>query len=168
MKFAVRSLSRVHLFTTPWTAARQASPSFTISRSLLTLTAIELVMPSNCLIPCRPLSSCLQSLLAASSFPVSRLSFSNSEVTNQWYSNSGLCVCPCVYFHWRSLFLHMAWCYFLGFFFFFRLKDFLWFYLCDRSGSNELCQFLFIWECLCESGSVSPSDMSSCSWPHGL
>ena len=83
VKFAVRSLSRVHLFTTPWTAARQASPSFTISRSLLTLTAIELVMPSNCLIPCRPLSSCLQSLLAASSFPVSRLSFSNSEVTNQ-------------------------------------------------------------------------------------
>ena len=48
-------------------------------------------------------------------FPVSRPSFSNSEVTNQWYSNSGLCVCPCVYFHWRSLFLHMVLCYFLVF-----------------------------------------------------
>ena len=63
---------------------------------------------SICLILCRPLSSCLQSFPAAVSFPVSWLPFSNSEVTNQWYSNSGLCVCPCVYFHWRSLFPHMV------------------------------------------------------------
>ena len=40
---------------TPWTAALQASLSFTISRSLLKLMSIELVMPSKHLILCRPL-----------------------------------------------------------------------------------------------------------------
>ena len=48
-------LSRVRLSVTPWTAARQASLSFTISRSLLKLMSIESVMPSNHLILCRPL-----------------------------------------------------------------------------------------------------------------
>ena len=51
----VQSLNRVQLFVTPWTAARQASLSFTISWSLLKLTSIELVMPSNLLILCHPL-----------------------------------------------------------------------------------------------------------------
>ena len=46
----VQSLSRVWLFATLWTAARQASLSSTISRSLLKLVFIELVMPSNHLI----------------------------------------------------------------------------------------------------------------------
>ena len=50
----VHSLTRVQLFVTPGTAARQASLS-TISRSLLKLTSIESVMPSNHLILCRPL-----------------------------------------------------------------------------------------------------------------
>ena len=45
----------VWLFVTPWTAAWQASLSFTISRSLLKLMSIESVMPSNRLILCRPL-----------------------------------------------------------------------------------------------------------------
>ena len=49
------SLSRVRLFATPWTAAQQASPSFTISQSLLRLMSIELVMPFNHLILCCPL-----------------------------------------------------------------------------------------------------------------
>ena len=40
---------------TPWTAARQASLSFTISLSLLRLMSIESVMPSNHLIFCCPL-----------------------------------------------------------------------------------------------------------------
>ena len=40
---------------TPWTAALQASLSFTISRSLLKLMSIESVMPSNYLILCHPL-----------------------------------------------------------------------------------------------------------------
>ena len=38
---------------TPWTAARQASLSFTISQSLFKLMSIESVMPSNHLILCR-------------------------------------------------------------------------------------------------------------------
>ena len=48
---------------TPWTAARQASPSITNSQSLLKLTSIQLVMPSNHLTLCRPL------LLPPSVFP---------------------------------------------------------------------------------------------------
>ena len=48
----VQSLSPVQLFSTPWTAACQASLSFTISQSLLKLMSIELVMPPNHLILC--------------------------------------------------------------------------------------------------------------------
>ena len=48
-------LSHVHLFVTPWTAACQASPFFTISWSLLRLMSIELMMPTNYLILCHPL-----------------------------------------------------------------------------------------------------------------
>ena len=51
----VQSLSHVQLFATPWTAAHQASLSFTISQSLLKLMSIESVMPFNHLILCRPL-----------------------------------------------------------------------------------------------------------------
>ena len=51
----VQSLSRFRLFVIPWTAARQASLSFTISRSLLKLMSIESVMPFNHLILCHPL-----------------------------------------------------------------------------------------------------------------
>ena len=40
-------LSRVQLFATPWTAARQASLSFAVFQSLLKLMFIESVMPSN-------------------------------------------------------------------------------------------------------------------------
>ena len=46
----VRSLSRVWLFATSRTAARQASLSFTISWSLLKLMSIESVMPYNHLV----------------------------------------------------------------------------------------------------------------------
>jgi len=48
-------LSHVQLFVIPWTAACQASTSFTISQSLLKLMSIESVMPSNHLILCCPL-----------------------------------------------------------------------------------------------------------------
>ena len=51
----VQPLSHVQLFGTPWIAAHQVSLSFTISWSLLKLMSIELVMPFNHLIPCRPL-----------------------------------------------------------------------------------------------------------------
>ena len=59
----VQLLSRVWLFVTPLTAARQASLSFIISQSLLRLMSIEPVMPSNHLILCHPL------LLPPSIFP---------------------------------------------------------------------------------------------------
>ena len=51
---SVQSLSRVRLFATTWTAARQASLSITNSRSLHRLMSIESVMPSNHLILCHP------------------------------------------------------------------------------------------------------------------
>ena len=49
---SVQSFSRVQLFATPWTAARQASVSITNSWNLLKLTSIVSVMPSNHLILC--------------------------------------------------------------------------------------------------------------------
>ena len=52
---SVQLLSRVRLFVTPWTAARQASLSITNSWSLLNLMSIESMMPSNHIILCRPL-----------------------------------------------------------------------------------------------------------------
>ena len=51
---SVQLLSCVLLFATQWTAARQASLSITNSQSLLQLMSIELMMPSNHLILCRP------------------------------------------------------------------------------------------------------------------
>ena len=51
----VQSLSCVILFVTPWTAALQASLSFTVSHGLLKLMSIESVMPSDHLILCHPL-----------------------------------------------------------------------------------------------------------------
>ena len=70
---SVQSLNHVRLFVTPWTAVHQAFLSITNSQSLLKLTSIELVMPSNQLILCRPL------LLPPSIFPSIRL-FSNELV----------------------------------------------------------------------------------------
>ena len=70
---SVQLLSRVRLFATPWITARQASLSITNSQSLLKLTSIESVIPSNHLILCRPL------LLLPSIFPSIRV-FSNESV----------------------------------------------------------------------------------------
>ena len=64
---SVQLLSRVRLFATPWTAARQASLSITNFWSLPKLMSIELVMPSNHLILCHPL------LLPPSIFPSIRV-----------------------------------------------------------------------------------------------
>ena len=52
---SVQSLSRIRLFATPWTAARQASLSITNSQSSLKLMSIESVMPPSHLILCHPL-----------------------------------------------------------------------------------------------------------------
>ena len=70
---SVQSLSHVHLFVTPWTAAHQASLPITNSQSLLRLMSIASVMPSNHLILCHPL------LLPPSIFPSIRV-FSNESV----------------------------------------------------------------------------------------
>ena len=67
---SVQSLSRVRLFSTPWTAAHQASLSVTNSWSLLKLMSIESVMQSDHLILCHPL------VLLPSIFPSIRV-FSN-------------------------------------------------------------------------------------------
>ena len=66
---SVQSLSCVRLFVTPQTVSFQASLSITNSQSLLRLMSIELLMPSNHLIFCRP-------LLLPSIFPRIRV-FSN-------------------------------------------------------------------------------------------
>ena len=72
----VQLLSRVWLFATPWTAACQASLSFTISHSWCKLMSIESVMPSNHLILCR-------SLLFPPSISPSIRVFSNESALNQ-------------------------------------------------------------------------------------
>ena len=74
----VQSLSCVRLFETPWTAAHQASRSFTISWSLLKLMSIELMMPSNHLILCCPLC------LLPSLFPSIRVFFNQSALCTRW------------------------------------------------------------------------------------
>ena len=75
---SVQSLSRVRLFTTPWTAARQASLSITNSRSLPKPMSIESVMPSSHLIFCRPL------LLLPSIFPSIRVFSNESALHIRW------------------------------------------------------------------------------------
>ena len=72
------SLSHVRFFATPWTAARQASLSITNSQSLLKLTSIESVMPSNHLLLCRPL------FLPPSIFPTVRIFSKESVLRIRW------------------------------------------------------------------------------------
>jgi len=93
----VQWLSHVWLFVTPWTTARQASLSFTVSWSLLKLVSIESVMPSNHLILCRPL------FLLLSVFPSLRVFSNELALYIRWPKydsiqrshNDGLC--------WRQL-----------------------------------------------------------------
>ena len=66
---------------TPWTAARQTSLSFIISRSLLKLMSIKSVMPSNRLILCHPL------LILPSIFPSIRVFSSESVLCIRWPKN---------------------------------------------------------------------------------
>ena len=87
---SVQSLSHVRLFATPWTTAHQSSLSITNSWSLLKLTSIKLVMPSNHLILCRPL------LFPPSIFPSIRV-FSNESVLHiRWPK------------YWRSQLQHQS------------------------------------------------------------
>ena len=73
----VQSLGYVWLFTNPWTAAHQASLSFTISPSLCKLTFIESMIPSNHLI-------CYHHLLLSSIFPSIRVFSNESALCIRW------------------------------------------------------------------------------------
>ena len=85
---SVQSLSHVQLIETPWTVAYQDSRSITNFQSLHKLLSIESVIPSNCLILCRPL------LLLPSIFPSIRV-FSNQSVLHiRWTKYWSFSVSP--------------------------------------------------------------------------
>ena len=110
---SIQLLSHVRLFATPWTAACQASLSFTISQSLLKLTSIESVMPSGHLILGRA------HLLLPSIFPGTGESAVKSEETETipWQlrlPDQAVLVTVrlvCIFFQpwslWRLLFLYL-------------------------------------------------------------
>ena len=75
---SVQSLSRIRLFVTPSTAARQVSLSITNSRRSSKPLSIESMMPSNHLIPCHPL------LLLPSVFPSIRVFSNESALRIRW------------------------------------------------------------------------------------
>ena len=74
----VQSLNHILLFATPWTAGRRASLSCPSSLSLLKLTSIETMMPSNHLILCHP------RLSLPSNFPSIRVFSNESVLCIQW------------------------------------------------------------------------------------
>ena len=74
----VQPLSHVQLFVTPWTAAHQASLSFTIPWSLLKFMSIKSVMQSNHLILYHSL------LLSPSVFPSIRFFSNESALHISW------------------------------------------------------------------------------------
>ena len=83
----VQSLSCVRLFVTPWTAAHQASLSFTISQSVLKFMSIESVMLSNHLILCRPL------LVLLSISPSIRIFPNELALHIRWPKHWSCCAC---------------------------------------------------------------------------
>ena len=87
---SVQSHSRVWFFVTPWTAAHQASLSITNCQSLLKLMSIDMGMPSNHLILCRPL------LLLPSIFPSIRVFSTESVLHIRWpkYWNFSFSISP--------------------------------------------------------------------------
>ena len=85
---SVQLLSRVQLIVIPWTAACQASLSITNSQSLLKLMCIEMVMPSNPLVLCRPL------ILPPTIFPSISI-FSNESVLHiRWPKDWSFSISP--------------------------------------------------------------------------
>ena len=81
--FVVQSLSCVQFFA--MNCSTPASLSITNSQSFLKLVSIKPVMPSNYLILCWPLSSCLQSFPASGYFPMS-----------QFFTSDGQCIAASV------------------------------------------------------------------------
>ena len=86
----VQLLSHVRPFAILWTAAPQASLSFTISQSLFKLMSIELMMPSHHLIFCCPLLLLPSIFPSISVFPVSQLFASGGQRTGASASTSVL------------------------------------------------------------------------------
>ena len=101
---SVQLLSRVRLFVTPWTAARQASLSITNSWSSPKPMSIVSVMPSNHLILCRPL------LLLSSIFPSIRVFSNESALCIRWpkYWSFSLNITPSNE-HLGFIFFRMDW-----------------------------------------------------------
>ena len=83
--FVVQLLSCLQRFATPWTAAPQASLSFTISWHLLKFMSIESLMPSTHLVICHP-------LLLPSVFLSIRVFSNESAVRIRWskYQSSSI------------------------------------------------------------------------------
>ena len=77
LPFPLLLISHVWLFVTPWTAARHASLSSTISQSLLKFMSVELLMPSNYFILYRP-------LLLPSIFPSIKVFYKESAFRIRW------------------------------------------------------------------------------------
>ena len=121
-KFQIKyQLSCVQLFATQITAARQASLSITSSRSLLKLTSIELVMPSNHLVLFCP-------LLLLPSILLSIRVFSNKlplhiRWSKYWSFSFG---------HWALLVRHRS--------------GLLWYWMvCLGNEQRSFCRF---WDCI--------------------
>ena len=103
----VQSLSRVWLFVTPWTPARQASLSITNSRSLPKAMSVDSFDTKAISYSVVPFSSRPQSFPASGSFQRSQLFASGGQsfgfsVSTTWAQNVThrqlvLCVCVCVY-----------------------------------------------------------------------
>ena len=92
----VKSVSRVWLLATPWTAAHRASLSFPISQNFLRLMSIDSVMPSNHLILCRPL------LFLPSIFPSIRVFSNESALRIGWpkYRSFSFSISPSNEYSW--------------------------------------------------------------------
>jgi len=96
--------SHVRLFSTLWTAALQASLSIANSWSLLKLMSIELTMPSNHLILCRPL------LLLPPIFPSIRVFLNESVLHIRWpkYWSFSFSISPSNEY-WGLIFFEIDW-----------------------------------------------------------
>ena len=92
--FVVQLLSCVWLFTIPLTTAHQTSLSFTIPWSLLKLTSIESMMPSNHLILCCPL------LLLSSIFPSISAFSSELALRIRWLKYQSFSISPSNEYSW--------------------------------------------------------------------
>ena len=97
MQSSVQLLSRVQLFATLWTAARQASLSITNSQSLLKQMSIESVKPSNHINFCRPL------LLQPSIFPSIRVFSNESALRIRFLPYGVICISEVIDISCRNL-----------------------------------------------------------------